>query len=352
MRALAENVHQHDADRICAGQATLLVAEIRVPAPGPSTKGVPRSALVDSVLASALLLLACASSAAAQSRTVSLTFDDLPAAGTQDPSEAASYNRRILNSLAKHHAPAIGFVNEDRVIKLNAGPILYQWVRGGLDLGNHTFSHADLNKLTTTQFEQEIIDGEPSIRAALWSAGKVPRYLRFPFNHTGDTAAKHEAVAAFLAARGYQVAACTIDNEDYLFNEAYLRMLAKNDEASAVRLRDAYLAYTATQIDYYSGLHEQVFRRPVAHVMLFHLNRLNADLLDQLLGIFEEKHYTFVTLDAAQSDAAYNTLDTYVTGYGPMWGYRWARELKVAVNGNLETDPPDWISKYPGDAKR
>jgi peptidoglycan/xylan/chitin deacetylase (PgdA/CDA1 family) len=299
-----------------------------------------------------MLVLACASSAAAQSRTVSLTFDDLPAAGTQDPSEAASYNRRILDSLAKHHALAIGFVNEDRVIKLNARPILYQWVRGGLDLGNHTFSHADLNKLTTNQFEQEIIDGEPSIRAALWSAGKVPRYLRFPFNHTGDTAAKHEAVAAFLAARGYQVAACTIDNEDYLFNEAYLRMLAKNDEASAVRLRDAYLAYTATQIDYYSGLHEQVFRRPVAHVMLFHLNRLNADLLDQLLGIFEEKHYTFVTLDAAQSDTAYNTLDTYVTRYGPMWGYRWARELKVAVNGNLETDPPAWISKYPGDAKR
>jgi peptidoglycan/xylan/chitin deacetylase (PgdA/CDA1 family) len=141
---------------------------------------------VASVLASAILLLACASSVAAQSRTDSLTFDDLPAADTQDPSEAASYNRRVVHSLAKRHAPAIGFVSEGRVIKLNARPILYQWVRGGLDLGNHTFSHADINKLTTTQFEQEIIDGEPSLRAALSSAGKVPRYLRFPFNHTGD----------------------------------------------------------------------------------------------------------------------------------------------------------------------
>jgi hypothetical protein len=56
--------------------------------------------------------------------------------------------------------------------------------------------------------------------------------------------------------------------------------------------------------------------------MLFHLHRLNADLRDQLLRIFEEKHYTFVTLDAAQSDAAHNKLDTYVARYGPMWGYR------------------------------
>jgi hypothetical protein len=56
--------------------------------------------------------------------------------------------------------------------------------------------------------------------------------------------------------------------------------------------------------------------------MLFHLNRLNADSMDQLLGIFEEKHYTFVTLDAAQSDAAHNKLDTYVPRCEPMWGYR------------------------------
>jgi len=29
-----------------------------------------------------------------------------------------------------------------------------------------------------------------------------------------------------------------------------------------------------------------------------------------------------------------------------MWGYRWARELGVKVNGNLETDPSAWIVHY------
>jgi hypothetical protein len=29
-----------------------------------------------------------------------------------------------------------------------------------------------------------------------------------------------------------------------------------------------------------------------------------------------------------------------------MWGYRWAKERNVRVNGSLETDPPKWISEY------
>jgi peptidoglycan/xylan/chitin deacetylase (PgdA/CDA1 family) len=308
------------------------------------------------LLASRILVLAAflptfSLGSRAQSARVALTFDDLPAVGTEDPTDAQSYNRAVLASLAKHHAPATGFVVEDRVVKLKGREILDQWVRQGLDLGNHTFSHADLNTLTPEQFEQEVIQGESSFNAALATAGKTPRYLRFPFNHTGDTAAKHDAVAEFLIRRGYQVGACTIDNQDYLFDSAYLKMGVRNDHLSAAKLRAEYLAYTATEIDYYSHLHEQVFGRAVAHVMLLHLNRLNAELIEQLLEIFEQKRYTFVSLEAAQSDSAYNTPDTFVSSYGPMWGYRWAQERKVAVNGNLESEPPAWISQYPAGEK-
>lgn len=299
-----------------------------------------------------LVIAACSAPSIAQSQTVALTFDDLPAAGTKDPGEAESFNRAILDSLAKHHAPAIGFVNEKKVAELAAKQILEQWVRRGFDLGNHTFSHADLNNLTLEQFEQEVIAGEASFGSALAEVNKVPRYLRFPYNHTGDTAAKHDSVAAFLKERGYKIATCTIDNEDFLFNDAYLRMLARKDEDSAVKLRADYLAYTAAEIDYYTHLHEQIFGRPIPHVMLFHVNRLNADLMDQLLGIFEARHYRFVSLDVAQSDPAYSTPDTFTTSYGPMWGYRWAKERGVTVDGSLESEPPVWISQYATAAKK
>jgi hypothetical protein len=77
-----------------------------------------------------------------------------------------------------------------------------------------------------------------------------------------------------------------------------------------------------------------------------HCNRLNGEMIEQLLTLFEEKHYKFVSLDVAQSDAAYQKPDTYISKYGPMWGYRWAKERNVIVNGSLEPDPPKWILEY------
>lgn len=280
---------------------------------------------------------------------MAITFDDLPAAGTVDPVEAKSINVAILQSLDRHKTPATGFVIEKRVQEIGDIPgreILLQWTQHGYDLGNHSFSHADFDQLTIEQMEQEIVLGEKSLSTILLTVGKMPRYFRFPMNHTGETAAKHDAVASFLSRRGYKVATCTIDNEDYVFNRAYLLMLAKKDTASADRLRAEYLAYTNAEIDYYSALNKQVLGYEPPHVMLLHANRLNADLIDRVLGLFEQKHYTFVTLDKAQADPAFSTPDTYVTAYGWMWGYRWAMERHVKVNGNLETEPPDWVLEY------
>ena len=299
-------------------------------------------------LLSPLVLMSCLP-IAAQTRTVALTFDDLPIAATKDPAEAQSVNRALLDALKKHHAPAIGFVNEKTVRELgrdNGKRILEQWVRDGFDLGNHTFSHADLNNITLEQFKQEVVTGENSFRPMLTEVGKTPRYLRFPYNHSGDTGEKHDSVALFLKQRGYQVAACTIDNEDYLFNSAYIQMRAKQDDASAARLRAEYLAYTAVEIDYYVSLHEQVFDREIPQVMQLHANRLNADVIDQILHIFEERQYRFVSLEAAQSDPPYRVPETFVTKFGWMWGYRWAKELGINVDGSLETEPPAWIAQY------
>src|SRR5580693_1533438 len=117
-------------------------------------------------------------------------------------------------------------------------------------------------------------------------------------------------------------------------------MLAKNDQAAADKLRLDYLAYTSTEIDYYAALNRQVFGYEPPQVMLLHDNRLNADVIEQVLQLFTRKQYRFVSLDAAQADAAYQTPETFITMFGPMWGYRWANERNVKVNGKLEQEPP------------
>jgi peptidoglycan/xylan/chitin deacetylase (PgdA/CDA1 family) len=296
-----------------------------------------------------LALLMAAIPCAAQQRSVAVTFDDLPIAGDIGPSQARIANTAILDSLDRNHVPAIGFVIENRVKEIGdkqGADLLSEWVKRGHDLGNHTLSHTELNNLSVEQIEHEVIGGEGAFVSALAQVGKKPRYFRFPENHTGNTQEKHDAIAAFLKSRGYTVAVCTIDNEDYVFNVAYLKMLARNDTAAAARLRADYLAYTSTEIDYYAGLHKQIFGREIPHVMLLHVNRLNADVIDDVLKLFEQKHYAFVTLDQAMADPAYGTPDAYTTPYGWMWGYRWAKELGVKVNGALETEPPPWIAQY------
>ena len=80
--------------------------------------------------------------------------------------------------------------------------------------------------------------------------------------------------------------------------------------------------------------------------MLLHVNRLNADVIEEILVIFEGKQYRFVPLEAAQSDPAYRVPDTFITKFGPMWSYRWAKEFDIKVDGNQESEPPAWIVQY------
>lgn len=308
------------------------------------------------LFAAALLTMPLALGFGAQTRTVVLTIDDLPFVTGEDKpmlpvdaKRAVAANQKLLRSIARHHVPVTGFVVQKGVEALGPGSgaeILREWTRRGFDLGNHTYAHPNFNDLTIEQFEDQIIRGETSIAPLMKAAGRRVEFFRFPFNHTGDTKEKHDTVAAFLVQRGYRFAPCTIETSDWMFNAAYVRMLDRHDKASASRLRADYLAFTAAQVDYFARLSQQVLGYEPPQIMLIHDNQLNADVIDELLTLFEKRHYRWVTLGEAEKDPVYRTPETLITKYGPMWGYRWARELNVKVDGSLEPDPPKWVTDY------
>jgi hypothetical protein len=66
-------------------------------------------------------------------------------------------------------------------------------------------------------------------------------------------------------------------------------MLAAGDEASAQKLRQEYIAYSSAEIDYYARLNTQVFGYEPPEVMLLHDNPLNADVIEDVLKLFEER---------------------------------------------------------------
>lgn len=302
-------------------------------------------------LLTALACLAGAASAAAaqepQPNQVAITFDDLPFArpSTVTAHEAARTDEAIRRVLVRERVPATGFVTEKNVQAFGAaGPrMIRAWLRDGLELGNHGATHADINDLQLGEIRGEITAGEAMIAPLAKAFGRPVRFYRFAFNHVGNTPAKRAAIEGLLAERGYRLAASTIDTSDYLFDAAYHR--AAGDPALQRRIEAAYLDHSRTQIRFYAALNTQVLDRAPPEIMLLHSNRLNAATLDRLLALFRAEGYGFVTLEAAQADEAYRAPPAFTTRFGPMWGYRWARERRVRLDGLKEQEPPAWIQK-------
>ena len=283
-------------------------------------------------------------------RTMAVTFDDLPYVKIGDGSYVARGRRvtqEILGTLKKHKAPAVAFVNEgklgdgtDRKARID---LLRQWVAGGQTLGNHTYSHPDFNQLTVEQFQEEITKGEVVTRELMRSRQPYQLYFRHPQTHTGDTQEKKEAIEKFLAERGYKITPHTIENSDFIFNVPYAQALQSGDEALAKRVRDAYLEMTMVSTEFAEKISPQIFGHEIPQILLIHANDVTADALDEILRRFEARGYTFVTLDQAMADPAYQTRDTYISKYGPTWFFRWSKSKGMNLDFSGDPDPPKWV---------
>ena len=303
------------------------------------------------VIAILLFCLSAPAQAKAPSRNMALTFDDLPYVRAGVPSQglqsAQRATKEILRVLQAHRAPAVGFVNENKL--QIAGQVdarialLQQWVDAGMVLGNHTYSHPDFNQLTVEQFEDEIIKGEVITRRLMQSHQPYQLYFRHPMTHTGDTQAKKEAIEIFLAARGYKVTPHTIENSDFVFNVGYVRALQAKDEATARRLRETYLDFTLAATEFAERVSPQIFGREIAQTLLLHANDINADCLDEMLRRLAGRGYRFVTLDEAMTDAAYQTKDTTVSKFGPTWLWRWMKSRGMNLSFKDDPEPPQWV---------
>jgi peptidoglycan/xylan/chitin deacetylase (PgdA/CDA1 family) len=303
-----------------------------------------------------LLFFCLTLGAVAQMRTVAITVDDLPCtdceAGAPDgplhDRMMKETNKRLVSELVRAQVPATGFVITQEVEESGrAGQrVLRLWLRAGLDLGSHSYSHPDFIDLSTEEMEGNVARADSLLRPLLKANGRTLEFFRFPYNHTGETQAKHDAMAAYLKADGYQVAACTIDASDYTFAAAYARAVGLKDASLAKRIRREYLAYSASEIDFYAALNRRVLGYEPPEVLLIHDSLLNADSMDDLLELFRSRGYRFVSLKEAQRDPAYAIADTYVGRYGSMWGYRWAEERKAEDLAARDPGPPDWVMSY------
>ncbi|MDE2403302.1 MAG: polysaccharide deacetylase family protein [Sphingomonadales bacterium] len=264
--------------------------------------------------------------------TVALTFDDLPElALVEDQDYADALTTALLAGLRRHHYPATGFVVggklEERV-PARQSAILQQWLDAGMELGNHTFSHESPREIGAAAYIADIAHDDAVLRTLLAPRGLKPRWFRHPYLETGTTAAARRAIDTWLRRHGYRVAPVTIVPSDYEFAEPYDAALARHDDVHARALRRAWLSYLQRSIVWYRQAAHALFGRDIAHVLLLHATRLNADTVDDLAAILERNRLKVVPLSRAMRDPAYRTPDTYVGKDGLDWLSRWELTLK------------------------
>lgn len=291
-----------------------------------------------------LALSACA--AFGQTKQICLTIDDLPVVsyGVSDTSIQSGVMNRLLRTLVREHIPAIGFVNERKLYDSSGSlpfqvSLLERWIDGGMELGNHTYSHPDFNSVSCTDFFSDVIRGETVTKDLLRKRGKTLRYFRHPFLHVGNTKEKADSLSTFLAERGYIVVPVTVDNDDYLFAVVYHRARMKRDTASAVRIGRDYVVYMRDKLQYYEREATALFGRPIAQTLLMHASRLNADHLDELVAMIRENGYQFVDPETVLNDDVYRTPVTVYRNFGISWLDRWA--LSQGKPGSFFKDEPD-----------
>jgi peptidoglycan/xylan/chitin deacetylase (PgdA/CDA1 family) len=251
-----------------------------------------------------LLGIFCGVSAA---QKLAITFDDLPLNGSLPPGVTrVETAKNVLEILKKRHMPPVfGFINAKRLEGNADGAEALKLWAASEPVGNHTYSHMDLEQNAPEAFERDIEENEPALE--LLESNDNWHWLRYPYLHEGDTVEKRRAVRAYLKAHGYRIAQVTLDWEDYLWNTAYARCAAKNDNKSIEWLRTSYLSTASEFLDLGREQAKLIYGHEINYVLLMHLGAYSSRILPEALDLLKKKGFKLVTLEEAESDPAYES---------------------------------------------
>ena len=237
---------------------------------------------------------------------MAVTVDDLPSHGVLPTGDSRlEIARSLLAALRSNHVPEVyGFVNVGHVgQESDLTEVLNLWVRSGYPLGNHTFSHPRLGKISAGDFNKEIAANEPTLKAI---GGQLDwHYFRYPFLDEGESLEKRSAVRAYLKANKYKIAFVTDEFEDWAWNDPYARCKARNDQKSIQRLAKSYLKAASDRFLLDGKILTAIYHRPVARILLLHIGAFDARMLPSLLKMYREKGVKFVPLSEAVGDPIY-----------------------------------------------
>lgn len=241
-------------------------------------------------------------------KQVALTIDDLPFVGTAGKHQGKLRRERerftmALETLRQYKVPATGFV-VTHYIEKDQWQLLEQFQQDGHVIANHTDTHLSLNRSSTDRFIDNIQTADNVLQPFFTDQTK---YFRYPFLATGRGCKKKLAVRDYLHNQHYTIVPVTIDAKDYKFNSSYYRIPYRQRSKRLNSLKRRYLAFIQRQINKAERKADKKMGRPIKHIFLIHMNTLNALVLGDIIELFHQNGYEFITLAQALQDPYYQS---------------------------------------------
>lgn len=222
-------------------------------------------------------------------RSIALTIDDLPFVGESKN----AHLERIIQALTSNKVPATGFIIAGEV-RADNWPMLQKFRDSGFGLGNHTLTHANLNKMTVEAYIQEIQKSDKILSSVLTK----PKYFRFPYLVEGQ-GSKKEKIMHYLFSKNYRIAPITIDSKDFIFNQLLLSVPEKERRFFLNVLKPCYIDFIWEQTKKAEEQQASGKKPQPPQILLIHANLLNAYVLPDIIQMYRENGYAFVSLKQA-----------------------------------------------------
>jgi peptidoglycan/xylan/chitin deacetylase (PgdA/CDA1 family) len=246
-------------------------------------------------------LLTLSTIAFAETKEIAITLDDLPlvASHMNTPGNIQRSTERfdkIIEALKTYQVPATGFVIGGAIEK-GQWAFLEKFKEAGFSLGSHTYSHFNLNSMSSDKYIADVDRADKKLAPIFTS----PKYFRYPYLAEGANKEAKQKVVNYLTAHGYTIAPVTIDSKDYEFNEQLYHVPYRQREAYIHKLKTRYLNFVWNQT---LKAEKRSHGAAAKQILLLHSNLLNSYVLADLLQMYKDHGYTFISLQDALKNPA------------------------------------------------
>lgn len=224
-------------------------------------------------------------------KEISITIDDLPFVG-RSSSPGAMKNghdrfNRILQALIEAQIPATGFVIAGSIAR-GQWQLLENFQKNGFIIGNHTYSHENLKQIGAEKYISDIAKADERLTPLM----TTKKYFRYPYLEEGK-GNNRQQVQKFLTLNKYTIAPVTIDSKDFIFN---VKLLSSKRSGGLQQVKERYLSYILKETE---KAEKRAKGQPVKQILLIHANLLNSYVIGDVIQLYKDHGYRFISLDEA-----------------------------------------------------